>query len=560
MISFGCAHLQTAGVEIGRSPTKGEGAIQSSLEAPARQLLMVLGEGKGNSQASLYFLEAGEGGWQLRQGPLPATVGRKGFAAPGEKREGDGTTPSGLFPLEFVFGYAPSVASAMPYRQATGNDIWVDDPECPDYNCWVRKGTTTAASFEEMKLSGPTYRHGIVIGYNRNPVVRGMGSAIFLHVWRDQGMSTAGCVALDEAELVRIIRTLDPAKKPMILMGDRDFLAQAVALTVTEAAAFPPPDLPPLGGGELERAEGVGSKSPAGESPTAETPASETPAVEIPAGESPAVGRPASGHTATPPDLEAEIRRKLAADAEPLVEYRGPAGFFAMAVPIPKAVEQEMHAKKTWRVGCPVPIGDLSYLALVHWGFDDKPHIGELVMHRKLAQATVEAFADLYALRFPIEKMELIERYDGDDHRSMEANNTSAFNCRDVSGRPGVFSNHSYGSAMDINPVQNPYVVPKNEVLRALGWKGVEEKAGFLEKLGYSKGGAVESFCSKELANCKISPPTGAPYLARTKPAPGLMVHGPVVKAFTSRGFQWGGIWRNELDYQHFDVKPAKLR
>ena len=509
MLFYGCAH-QPAGVQSG----------QSSLEAPARQLLVVQGEGKGDSQASVYFLEAGEGGWQLLQGPLPATVGRKGFAAPGEKREGDGTTPTGLFPLEFVFGYAPTVASAMPYRQATEDDIWVDDPDCPDYNCWVRKGTTTAASFEEMKLSNPTYRHGIVIGYNRNPVVKGMGSAIFVHAWRDQGKSTAGCVALDEAELVRLIGRLDPAKKPMILMGDRDYLAQA-ALTVTEAAGFPPPDLPPPGGGELEKAGG-------GELEKA--------------------------------DLEVEIRHKLADAAEPLVEYRGPDGFYGIAVPLPKALEQEMHAKKTWREGCPVPISDLSYLVLVHWGFDAKPHIGELVMHRKLAQAVLQAFADLYALRFPIEKMERIERYDGDDHRSMEANNTSAFNCREVSGRPGVLSTHSYGSALDINPVQNPYVVPKNEVLMALGWKGAEEKAGFLEKLGYSKRGAVESFCSEKLPNCKISPAKGEPYLDRTKTVPGLILDGPVVKAFTGRGFQWGGVWRNELDYQHFDVKPAKLR
>lgn len=254
------------------------------------------------------------------------------------------------------------------------------------------------------------------------------------------------------------------------------------------------------------------------------------------------------------------MRAKIGGATERLAEYRGAAGFYGMAVPVPEAVEREMHAKKTWRQGCPVPVSDLSYLVLMHWGLDGKPHLGELVMHRKLAPATLRAFAELYARRFPIERMELIERYDGDDHRSMEANNTSAFNCREVSGRPGVLSNHSYGSAIDINPVQNPYLVPKNEALKALGWSGMEEKAGFLEKLGYPKTGAVESFCSRELANCKVSPAQGIPYLDRSKPAAGLIVEGPVVRAFTSRGFQWGGVWRNQLDYQHFDVKPAKLR
>ena len=259
-------------------------------------------------------------------------------------------------------------------------------------------------------------------------------------------------------------------------------------------------------------------------------------------------------------DLERQIRGKLGNSIEAIAEYRGPDGFFGMAVPVPEEIAQEMHLKKTWSEGCPVPLSDLSYLVLGYWGFDSKPHRGELVMHRKLALATLQAFGELFSLRFPIERMERIERYDGDDHRSMEANNTSAFNCRYVSGRPGVFSNHSYGSALDINPVQNPYVVPKNEALKALGWNGVEEKAAFLEKAGYPKSGAVESFCLQEGALCKVSPLKGLPYHDRSRPAPGLIVEGPVVKAFTSRGFRWGGVWRNELDYQHFDVKPAKLR
>ena len=192
---------------------------------PAEQLLVVVAAGRGTSRARLYKLERDKGGWRVVGGGMAAMIGRTGFAKPGEKREGDGHTPSGLFPLEFVFGYAPSVATRMPYRQATGSDIWVDDVQSPDYNSWRQKGETAARSFEEMRLPDHLYRHGIVIGYNRQPVVKGMGSAIFLHVWREDGQTTSGCVATDEGELVEIIGWLDPARRPMILMGTRADLA-----------------------------------------------------------------------------------------------------------------------------------------------------------------------------------------------------------------------------------------------------------------------------------------------------------------------------------------------
>ena len=105
------------------------------------------------------------------------------------------------------------------------DDLWVDDVNSPDYNSWVKRGETAAGSYEEMKRPDPLYRHGIVIDYNRHPVVRGNGSAIFIHVWRGEGKATAGCVAIAEQELVRIIDWLDPAKQPMIVMGNRAELA-----------------------------------------------------------------------------------------------------------------------------------------------------------------------------------------------------------------------------------------------------------------------------------------------------------------------------------------------
>jgi len=274
----------------------------------------------------------------------------------------------------------------------------------------------------------------------------------------------------------------------------------------------------------------------------------------------PVAAAPAAVAASPVSDLERQVRSKLAGAAGRQVEYRAPDGFFGMAVTVPKQVEQQMRLKKSWRDGCPVPISELSYLVLGYWGFDGKTHLGELVLHRKLALETVKVFGELYALRFPIDKMELIERYDGDDERSMAANNTSAFNCRYVSARPGVFSNHSYGTAIDINPVQNPYMVPESDALKALGWSGAEAKARFLERLGYPHIGTVEAFCAKEPAKCRVSPPSGRRYLDRGSSAAGLIVEGPVVDAFTSRGFEWGGLWRNEVDYQHMQVKPARLR
>ena len=247
----GCAHRTGADrpvpPAVGVAPMVGVAPAASPVEVakaideatvPADQLLVVIGEGKGSSRANLYQLERGSNGWKPRAAAIAAMVGRTGFAEPDRKREGDGHTPAGLFPLEFVFGYAASVSTKMPYRQATENDIWVDDPQSPDYNSWRKKGETAATSFEEMKLPDPRYRHGVVIGYNRNPVIKGNGSAIFMHVWKAAGQSTAGCVALDEEQLVKIIGWLDPAKRPMILMGNRSDLAALPGFAELQRAGF----------------------------------------------------------------------------------------------------------------------------------------------------------------------------------------------------------------------------------------------------------------------------------------------------------------------------------
>lgn len=166
----------------------------------------------------------------------------------------------------------------------------------------------------------------------------------------------------------------------------------------------------------------------------------------------------------------------------------------------------------SWRSGCPVDIEDLRWLDLTHW--DDRAEAigGSLVVHADHADDVVGVFEKLFAARFPILSMRPITEFGGDDNASMRANNTSAFNCREIDGRPGVWSQHAYGGAIDINPLVNPWV-----------------------------------------RGSRVDPPAGAPYVDRDPSVPGLIVAGDVVTdAFASIGWGWGGNWTTTVDYQHF--------
>ncbi|PYE53832.1 M15 family metallopeptidase [Deinococcus yavapaiensis] len=166
----------------------------------------------------------------------------------------------------------------------------------------------------------------------------------------------------------------------------------------------------------------------------------------------------------------------------------------------------------SWHVGCPVSLERLRLLQLSYWGFDTKPHRGELVVHEEVASDVMAVMRALYEQRFPIEEMKLVDVYDGNDDKSMEANNTSAFNCRAVTGRPGVWSEHSYGRAIDINPVQNPYVRGRT-----------------------------------------VLPPSATAFENRARVRPGMIhANDRVVAAFTAIGWSWGGSWTSPKDYQHF--------
>jgi L,D-peptidoglycan transpeptidase YkuD (ErfK/YbiS/YcfS/YnhG family) len=197
-------------------------AFLSGLETTlggSSQCLLVVNDDASSPSARVYALERKHGRWKSVRSPMRAMIGKNGFAPPGGKREGDGRTPSGVFPMGTAFGYDPSVQTRMPYRQATAEDVWVDDPGADDYNRWAKKGQTKAGSFEIMQREDHLYRYGIVIEYNTNPVVKGQGSAIFFHVWLNSSESTHGCVALSERHMRWILRWLDPAARPVAVMG-----------------------------------------------------------------------------------------------------------------------------------------------------------------------------------------------------------------------------------------------------------------------------------------------------------------------------------------------------
>lgn len=189
------------------------------------QLVFATNRDASSFRVTILALEKKNGVWRLVLPELTGSIGKNGFASIDEKSEGDGKSPSGIFPLGIAFGYDPSVKTRMEYRKATDDDFWVDDVNSEDYNQWV-KGKPNATSWEKMKREDDQYKYGVVIEYNMHPVVKGQGSAIFLHVWEGGG-ATSGCVSMSEEMILSILEWLDPAKKPLIIMGTESELNAA---------------------------------------------------------------------------------------------------------------------------------------------------------------------------------------------------------------------------------------------------------------------------------------------------------------------------------------------
>ena len=187
------------------------------------QVLLVVNDNDSSHKATVFAYEFAEGRWREGLPTMKGAIGRKGFALPGMKREGDGKTPSGYFPVGMAFGYDASVKTKLIYRQSGVEDKWIDDVNSGDYNKLI-SGPTKAASYEKMKRKDHLYKYGFVVEYNTAPVIKGHGSAIFFHVIRAEGKATAGCVAVSESDILKLLGWLDPSRKPMVIMGSRSIL------------------------------------------------------------------------------------------------------------------------------------------------------------------------------------------------------------------------------------------------------------------------------------------------------------------------------------------------
>lgn len=169
----------------------------------------------------------------------------------------------------------------------------------------------------------------------------------------------------------------------------------------------------------------------------------------------------------------------------------------------------------SWRPGCPLPLEDLRVIAMNHWDFAGEVRQGKLIVHEKYAEAVAGVFRKLFEARFPIARMEPANGYMGNDPPLAQFNNTVGFNCRAPVGGGHRWSEHSYGTAVDINPDQNPYV---------------------------SRSGRIE-------------PPFGAPWADRSLREPGMIdADHLAVNAFRAIGWRWGGLWRGTKDYMHFSA------
>jgi D-alanyl-D-alanine carboxypeptidase len=179
------------------------------------------------------------------------------------------------------------------------------------------------------------------------------------------------------------------------------------------------------------------------------------------------------------------------------------------------AAQRRAMTPRVWRPGCPVGLSDLRRVTLTYVGFDRRAHQGALVVDRTVAAPVARAFGELYAARFPIRRMLPIEAYGGSDFGSIEADNTSAFNCRSATGS-AHWSEHAYGRAIDLDPIENPYV----------------------------SAGSTSHTASR-------------PYVDRARAAgrPGVITDGGVVtRAFGRIGWGWGGRWSGTRDYQHLSA------
>ncbi|QOR61538.1 M15 family metallopeptidase [Sulfurovum sp. ST-21] len=193
------------------------------------------------------------------------------------------------------------------------------------------------------------------------------------------------------------------------------------------------------------------------------------------------------------------------------------AQYRSLVSPVSEKIRQRMVKGDSWREGCPVHYRDLRYLQMTYRDFKGKEHIGEMIVHKEVAVEVMEIFRQLYEAGYPVRRMRLVSDFGGSDWQSIEADNTSAFNCRKATGSR-KWSKHAYGKAIDLNPIENPYISRNGHIAHKKSlqfWKRVHKNHTPADR-------AV------------------------------LLKHDNAVKIFRSYGWKWGGEWHRVKDYQHF--------
>lgn len=212
-----------------------------------------------------------------------------------------------------------------------------------------------------------------------------------------------------------------------------------------------------------------------------------------------------AGCRAAVPEIEAPAPNENCDEAE---------SWFAIS-----EINDEIFARidgKSYKKNCRVPLDELRYLTVAHYDGEGKVVKGELICNKAIADDLIDIFRNLYHANYPIERMVLIDEFEADDIKSMQANNTSCFNYREVAGTTRL-SNHATGMAIDINPLYNPYVKRKGN-------------------------------------QTVVSPEEGRPYADRNAAFPYKIDEEDICyKEFKKHGFTWGGSWKSLKDYQHFE-------
>lgn len=188
---------------------------------------------------------------------------------------------------------------------------------------------------------------------------------------------------------------------------------------------------------------------------------------------------------------------------------------------LPQKLINRMLDTNVWITECPLGFDQMRLVDLEHYNFQDQLQHGQIIVNEKIAESTLNIFKSLFELKFPIHRVIPIHEYGGDDNLSMADNNSSGFNFRKIEGTK-ILSMHSYGLAIDINPVQNPYIIIKDD------------------------------------QTVEVYPKQAVEFLNRKNIRQGMVE--PIIDVFKNNNIiEWGGNWNSPIDYHHFQVPRSKI-